>query len=114
VLSIRPAPLTGFPTTSKMTLLSTGGFKLIRLAQLKHSMRNCKIEASERVLMGMFLNNEKSRETSPGPMSEFRPASPYCVLGLGGVKQATSMYWLALPGFTPVAQPGPEIRSGCC
>src|SRR5580704_236703 len=97
-----------------MVLLSTGGLRLTRLVQLKHSTRNCTFEDSEIFLTGMFLYREKSNAISPGPMSVFRPASPYWVLGFGGVKHCSLMYCSASPGFTPVAQPGPRIRSGCC
>src|ERR1700674_2523606 len=97
-----------------MVLLETGGERLTRLVQLKHSIRNCTSEDSEIFLRGRVLNNEKSNATSPGPMSVLRPASPYWVLGLGGVKHSSLIYAWALPGFTPVSQPGPKILSGCC
>src|ERR1700739_288065 len=97
-----------------MSLLKTGGERLTRLVQLKHSIRNCTSEDSEILLMGMVLNKEKSSATSPGPMSVLRPALPYWVLGFGGVKHSNLMYCRAFPGFTRVSQPGPKTLSGRC
>src|ERR1700730_19117688 len=95
-----------------ISLWKTGGARLTRLVQLKHSMRNCTSEDSEIFFSGMVLNKEKSNATSPGPMSVLRPASPYWVLGFGGVKHCSLMYWLALPGITPVAQSDPLFQLG--
>src|SRR5580700_7446035 len=96
------------------SLLETGGERLTRLVQLKHSIRNCTSEDSEIFLRGMVLNKEKSNEISPGPISELRPALPYWVLGFGGAKHSSLMYCKAFPGFTGVSQPGPKTRLGCC
>src|SRR4029077_4194703 len=96
------------------SLLKTGGERLTRLVQLKQSIRNCKSEDSEIFLRGKVLDKEKSNEISPGPMSVLRPASPYWVLGFGGVKHSSLMYCWAFPGFTAVAQFPPKILSGCC
>src|ERR1700704_2059628 len=65
VVSIRPGEEDRFPWASKRWLKSTGGERLTRLVQLKHSNRNCTLEDSEIFLTGMFLNKEKSNAISP-------------------------------------------------
>src|SRR5258708_23222703 len=97
-----------------MELLFTGGARFVRLVQLKHSIRNCRSEDSEIFLRGMVLNKEKSNEINPGPISVLRPASPYWVLGFGGVKHSSLMYCWAFPGLTRVVQPGLNTRLGRC
>ena len=54
-----------------MTRLSFGEVKFGRFKILKNSARNCALSAS---WIGMFLNKEKSISTSPGPITELRPA----------------------------------------
>src|SRR5260370_30584320 len=43
---------------------------------LKNSARNCTLALSEILFTAKFLNNEKSRLTSPGPTMLLRPALP--------------------------------------
>src|ERR1700682_4617962 len=111
-------PADGFrapvPLPSIISLWATGGERLTRLVQLKHSIRNCTSEDSEIFLRGMVLNKEKSNAISPGPMSVLRPALPYWVLGFGGVKHSSLMYCWAFPGFTRVVQRGPKTLLGRC
>src|ERR1700680_2247663 len=47
------------------------GFKI-----LKNSARNCTLKVSDIRAMGLFLNAEKSRSNSPGPVRMFLPAFP--------------------------------------
>src|SRR5580700_2375309 len=43
---------------------------------LKISHRNCTLKVSEKRGTGLFLNSEKSKSRSPGPITELRPESP--------------------------------------
>jgi hypothetical protein len=44
------------------------------LNELKNSVRNCSFARSVRT---MFLNNERSKFTIPGPLKKLRPELPY-------------------------------------
>src|ERR1700732_2043477 len=107
---------------------------------LKNSARNCTLKFSEILLIGLFLNTEKSRFDVPGPVKRLRPALPrrlkhWSELGstgppkLGGAgsqlaaqnaalgaagteKHSVLMYLKGFPGLVSVAQPGPVSRSG--
>src|SRR5947209_18480131 len=54
----------------------TGSAKLARLNRLKISARNCTLKFSEILRIGLFLKNERSRFTRPGPGMMFRPEFP--------------------------------------
>src|SRR6516165_11872407 len=56
--------------------LSLGEAKLARLNTLKNSARNWTLQLSERLRMRSFLNSEKSRFASLGPITVFRPRFP--------------------------------------
>src|SRR6267378_516963 len=66
------------PVSSKISVSSgfTGSAKFARLRTLKISARNCTLKFSEILRMGLFLKNERSRLTRPGPGMMFRPALP--------------------------------------
>jgi len=61
------------PVESMITRLSFGEVKLGRLKTLNISVRNCALNDSEILGIGMFLNSEKSISIRPGPISPFRP-----------------------------------------
>src|SRR6267143_2552811 len=73
VESTKPAPPTGAPDPSKIILLPVGGLTFGRLRMLKNSVRNCTLKVSEILLIGLFLNNDMSKVTRPGPIRVFRP-----------------------------------------
>src|SRR5438093_12316227 len=56
--------------------ITGGGAKLARLKRLKNSVRNCTLKLSEILGMQLFLNAEKSKFTSPGPIRVVRPSLP--------------------------------------
>src|ERR1700719_2439521 len=108
-----PAELVWVPSGFKITRLSLGEVKLGRFRILKNSARNCALNASETLRIGMFLNKEKSKSTKPGLISEFRPAFPNRVLTFGAAKHCNLTYPLASWGFTGFdPQPGAITRSG--
>src|SRR6266576_3068154 len=73
VASIAPAPEIKFPLSSIIVLLLIGGAKLGRLKILKASKRNCTLNVSEILLIGLFLNTDMSMFTIPGPIITFLP-----------------------------------------
>src|SRR6267378_5029794 len=73
VESTTPAFATRFPSPSNIILLLVGGLKFGRLRILKNSVRNCTLKVSEILLIGLFLNNDMSKVTRPGPTRVFRP-----------------------------------------
>src|ERR1700730_3693650 len=54
----------------------TGTAKLARFSTLKASARNCTLKLSEILLIGLFLNTERSRLEVPGPIRMLRPLFP--------------------------------------
>src|SRR5258708_22674319 len=65
------------PDAVKMlSFVITGSWKLARFKTLKTSKRNWALKLSEILGMGLFLNNEVSRFTKPGPRRMFRPTLP--------------------------------------
>src|SRR5580700_7621887 len=91
VRSIKPAPGTGLPLPSKRVSLSVGGLKLERLSILKASTRNWTLKLSEILLTGLFLNNDMSKVTRPGPIRVFRPVLTSRFGGLGKAKHWSLM-----------------------
>src|SRR6266478_8877810 len=75
---INPALSLRAPVSSKISVSSgfTGSAKFARLRTLKISARNCTLKFSEILRMALFLKNERSRFTRPGPGMMFRPAFP--------------------------------------
>src|ERR1700730_7733204 len=78
------------PDESKISVSSgfTGSPKFARLRTLKISARNCTLKVSEILRMGLFLKNERSRFTRPGPGMMFRPAFPLKLKHWGGTPAA--------------------------
>jgi hypothetical protein len=92
----KPATPVGDPLESKMSVLSgaMGTAKLARFRMLKNSARNCTLKFSEILLIGLFLNTEKSRFESPGPVRMLRPALPLRLKHWGGAPKAGSQFAL--------------------
>src|SRR2546423_2083083 len=87
-LSIRP------PSSSKSRVspqVPHGAEKFVRFRTLKISARSCTFTRSDPFLMKLFLKNDMSRFTSPGPTTEFRRTLPSVVTGLGIAKQSVLM-----------------------
>ena len=89
-----PAAPVGAPVESKISVLSglTGTAKLVRFKILKNSARNCTLKFSEILVMGLFLNTEKSRFDVPGPISILRPAFPRRLKHCGAVPKPGSQF----------------------
>ena len=81
-----PAKGTEVPSGLRMVRLAFGDVKFEWLRALNISIRSCALNDSEIFAMGMFLNSDKSKAISPGPINELRPESPSRLLGLGVVK----------------------------
>src|ERR1700686_4230156 len=67
------------PVASKMSVLPSpgpGGAKLGWLRILNISTRNCTLKFSEILLIWLFLNTEKSKPVTPGPINMLRPEFP--------------------------------------
>lgn len=75
---IAPANGIGFPRESMMARLSLGDVKFAWLMMLKKSARNWVLNASEIRGMGMFLDNELSSPTNPGPVQHGRRLAAIC------------------------------------
>src|SRR6267143_6075406 len=90
VENILPALPLGAPVSLKISVSSgfMGSAKFARLRALKISARNCTLKFSEILRMGLFLKNERSRFTRPGPGMMFRPAFPLKLRHWGGVPMA--------------------------
>src|ERR1700730_5282579 len=103
---MKPATALGAPVSSKISVLSgeTGTPKFARLRMLKISARNCTLKLSEILRMGLFLKNERSRFTRPGPGMMFRPAFPLKLRHWGGVP-------IAFP-FTLSPKIGSDVHLG--
>src|ERR1700737_4279452 len=87
------------PVESKISVLlgEFGTAKLGRFKILNNSARNCTLKFSEIRVTELFLNTEKSRFASPGPVRILRPALPrrlkYC-----GYRTATGLPFESLYG----------------
>ena len=86
--AVPPGGANDAPLESKMSVWSgvTGTAKLAWFRMLKISARNCTLKLSEILLIGLFLNSEKSRFVRPGPVRMLRPALPRRLIHTGKAK----------------------------
>src|SRR5207248_2333101 len=84
-ISVPGVPVPGVPDVNNVRFPS-GGKKFVWFRMLKHSALNCRLKVSERRRKRLFLIIEKSKSESPGPTTEFRPAVPSRLLGVGKAK----------------------------
>src|SRR5213593_3403031 len=95
--------------------ITGGGAKLARLNRLKNSVRNWTLKLSEILGMQLFLNAEKSKFTSPGPINVLRPRLPRMLgheVARPGMPEDPAA--AAIAAARTVSQPAAMVAALCC